>query len=90
MKAAVQEKYNQTGYELNIQQVKLLTELGNELTRSVTVVFDANAVSGYVIQDLERILGEHGPGRIPLKVLITDSENKLVVDATSKKNKASI
>ena len=89
IKATVQLKYQQENdFELLINEIKLLSDLGNELARSITLNLNATEVDTTMVDKLANLVKEH-PGRIPLRFNIYDNELKLSVEANPKNAKVS-
>src|SRR5205085_12041583 len=70
-------------FELFIKEIKLLSEIGNEYTKSITLSFDASELDISLVEKLSSLIKQH-PGRIPLRFNILDHELKMQVEANPK------
>ena len=68
--------YNSTEYEISFQEVHLLAEIHEKLTKSITLqINELMKVSGDFNERLEKILIEHNGGTCPVKLRIMDPED---------------
>ncbi len=85
IKAVSQLRYNTTDqYEMQIIDIKLLSEIGNELTKSITLVTNSFSINDGWIEKVMQLVSSH-PGKIPVKLALRDDEMKNTVEGSSRK-----
>ncbi len=81
IKATVQLKYQrEDDYELMINEVKLLGDIGNEMARSITITVDSDEVNTKFISQLADVVNQF-PGRVPIRFSIINRDLKIQVEA---------
>jgi DNA polymerase-3 subunit alpha len=90
VKGKVQTRYNSDDvFEIKITQVQLLADIGNTLTKAVTLNVNLNDVNENFVNKLFKMVKAH-PGNIPVRMAIKDSDLKWNVEASSKKLKINL
>lgn len=85
IRAIAQLRYQSSDqFELQIQEIKLLTDIGNEMAKSITLISNTNTITENWIGQVMGMINSH-PGKIPLKVTLRDDDLKSVVEGSSKK-----
>ncbi|MEO5569566.1 MAG: DNA polymerase III subunit alpha [Bacteroidia bacterium] len=89
IKATAQLRYQTADqYELQIQEIKLLSEVGNEMAKSITLITNSKEINELWVDKIISMLTSH-PGKIPVKVALRDDDSKSVVEGSSKKIRVS-
>ncbi|HEY6437312.1 MAG TPA: hypothetical protein VIY47_12040, partial [Ignavibacteriaceae bacterium] len=84
IKATVQTKYQRDDeFELLINEIKLLSEIGNEYAKNITLSLDASEMDTTLVDKLSSFIKQH-PGKIPVRFNILDRELKMQVEANPK------
>ncbi|MEO8147155.1 MAG: DNA polymerase III subunit alpha [Bacteroidia bacterium] len=84
IKATVQQKYmREDEFELLINEIKLLSEIGNEFAKNITLSLNSSEVDEQLVAKLSSLIKQH-PGRIPIRFNILDHELKMQVEANPK------
>lgn len=87
MRGKVQQRYNdENNLEIKVSMIKMLPDIGNELSKGVAVLLSLDAVQPNLIDDLHDISVQF-PGRLPLRIHVKDMDQK--VEMTSKSLKVS-
>jgi DNA polymerase-3 subunit alpha len=87
IKARVQSRFNNPDdFELKITAVHYLDEVANILAKGITLAFDVNSLDEHKVNRLTQITANHS-GKLSLKFLIRDHQQKHTVDTISKKVK---
>ncbi len=87
LRGKVQHRYNdENNLEIKISSMKMLPDIGNELSRGVSVMLSVDSLQQKLIDDLYDITSQF-PGRLPFKVHVKDFDQK--VEMTSKSLKVS-
>lgn len=90
IKGKVQTRYkSEDQFEVKVQAIQLLSEIGNKMTKSLTLNLDILNVDKSKIESLFNILKPH-EGKIPLRLVVKDREMKWNVEGVSKKMKVQI
>ncbi len=87
VRGKVQNRYkSEDQYEVKVSGIQLLGEIGNKLTRNLTIQIELAALNKTSVQDLFDLLKPH-EGRIPVRMIVKDRELKWNVEGLSKKVK---
>lgn len=87
VKGRVQNRYNSEDvFEVQVLSLQLLQDVGNTMTKTVTVNISLNNVTRDSIDNLSNVFKSH-PGKVPVKLNITDAARKWNVEGLSKKYK---
>ena len=90
IKGKVQTRYKTDDqFEVKVQSIQLLSEIGNKMTRSLTLNIDIEDLSKSRIQAIFDMLKPH-EGKIPLRMVVKDKDMKWNVEGVSKKVKVHI
>lgn len=85
IKANSQLRYNAADqHELQVFEIKLLSDIGNELSKSITLITQSNEVNEKWIASVTNLINAH-PGKIPLNMEVLDNEMKYSVKGVAKK-----
>jgi DNA polymerase-3 subunit alpha len=85
IKATAQLRYGSTDqYELLIQDIRLLSEVGNEMAKSITLITSTKEVNESWVDKIMGMVNSH-PGKIPLKISFRDDDSKSIVEGNSNK-----
>ncbi|HEY9560116.1 MAG TPA: DNA polymerase III subunit alpha [Anseongella sp.] len=88
--ARVEERFrNAELLEIRINQMQLLSEVKDKMTRSVTLSVSLNDIAAPFISRIEELVKEH-PGKCGLKISINDPLENIGVDMPSKTYKVAI
>lgn len=89
VRACSQLRYNTVDkYELSILELSLLSEIGNKSAKGITLIANADELTGEAIDDLFELIKNH-PGRIPIKFSIRDREMQAGTEGISRKHRVS-
>ncbi len=90
IRGKVQQRFRDSDlWEVKITNVQLLSEIGNSMTKSVTLNVNLNAVTEKLMDKMLKVLTDN-PGNIPVRMAIKDHELKWNVEASSKKFKVNL
>jgi DNA polymerase-3 subunit alpha len=90
IKGKVQTRFNQSDLlEIKISNVQLLNDIGNTLTKSVTLTINSLLINDDKIVTVENLIEQH-KGNIPVRMKLFDNELKMSVDALAKKAKVNV
>jgi DNA polymerase-3 subunit alpha len=85
VRAVTQTRFNSdTQYEISIQDLRLLSDAGQEMAKSVTLITPARAVNEQWLQRIGTLVKAH-PGKIPVKITLRDEQLKSEVKTDSRK-----
>ncbi len=85
VRAVTQTRFHsETEYEISIQDIRLLSQAGPELTRSVTLITPTRSVNDQWLQRIGALVRAH-PGTIPLRITLRDDQLRAEVKAGSRK-----
>ncbi len=90
IKGKVQPRFNSSDqFEVKVNSIQLLAEIGNKLSRSITINIDIHEVNKKKVSSLLDLLNSH-KGSVPLKMNVRDSDEKWNVELQSKKLKVNL
>ncbi|MFN5324589.1 MAG: DNA polymerase III subunit alpha [Bacteroidota bacterium] len=82
VKAKVQQRYkDETNLELKIISIKMLPDVGNDMSKALSIQVGLEQVNDDFIDNLHGLLVEN-PGKLPVRIHVRQNENKL--EMTSK------
>jgi DNA polymerase-3 subunit alpha len=82
IRARVQSRFNDhNNLEIKIQSIKMLPDLGNDCTKSVTLSLDLHEITGETLKTLDVLLREY-PGKLPVKFAVQDQETRVELSST--------
>lgn len=85
IRAISQLRYNSEDvYELQVQDIKLLGDVGNEMARSITLITYSEKVNELWIDNMLQNIKSH-PGKIPVKLTLLDNNLKYAIEGSSRK-----
>ncbi|MBK8845109.1 MAG: DNA polymerase III subunit alpha [Bacteroidetes bacterium] len=85
VKAIVQSRFNNPNeLELKVNSVHLLSEIGNSLARSITIIADKNEVDKEWLDNLQKNI-ENNKGKIGIKFSINNEDMKYSIEVASRK-----
>jgi DNA polymerase III subunit alpha len=85
--AVIQPRFRDDGnLEIKIQGMKLLSDVGNQKTRSVTLKLDIDMINKSNLHTLNNLLSDH-PGKLPVKFAVKDRLEELKVEMKARKLK---
>jgi DNA polymerase-3 subunit alpha len=85
IKARIQPRFrDDSNLEVKVVQMKLLSEVGNQHAKSLTLGMDINAVSEERIKTLKSVLSNH-PGKLPVHISVRDVDEGMKVEMSSRK-----
>jgi DNA polymerase-3 subunit alpha len=88
--ACVQPKYNAPDkYELSVIDLILLSEAARALTKSITLIVEAQKLTEQTVHRLLELIKQN-PGPVPLKVVVRDSTLQYTAEGWSRKLKVRI
>ena len=89
IKGKVTERYNQPGiWELRPHTIQLLSEIRDKLSKEILLKVKLEDVNDGLVDQLEQLSNDH-PGKCPLKVRVSDLDEKISVELLSRKFKVS-
>lgn len=90
IKGKVQTRFNQSDLlEIKISNVQLLNDIGNTLTKSVTLTINSLLLNEDKIGTIENLIEQY-KGNIPVRMKLLDNELKMSVDALARKTKVKV
>lgn len=90
IKGKVQTRFNQSDLlEIKISNVQLLNDIGNTLTKSVTLTINSLLINDDKIGTVENLIEQH-KGNVPVRMKLFDNELKMSVDALARKSKVNV
>jgi len=90
IKGKMQKRWgNEDQYELKVQNIELLSEVRGKAVKNIHLQVDLQFLSERLVAELETLLQTH-KGKIPLKMTLFDSQEKISLQTFSKKYAVSV
>jgi len=90
IKGKMQKRWgNEDQYELKVQNIELLSEVRGKAIKNIHLQVDLQFLSERLVAELETLLQTH-KGKVPLKMTLFDSQEKISIQTFSKKYAVSV
>ncbi|MCU0439859.1 MAG: DNA polymerase III subunit alpha [Raineya sp.] len=90
IKGKMQKRWgNEDQYELKVQNIELLSEVRGKAIKNIHLQVDLQFLSERLVAELETLLQAH-KGKVPLKMTLFDSQEKISLQTFSKKYAVSV
>lgn len=90
IKGKVQNRYqNEDQFDIKIEQIQLLSEIKDRMTKSVTLFMDIDYLEESSVEQVENLVKKY-PGQCILKFSISDQQEKIMIEMPSKSYKVDL
>ncbi len=84
IKGKIQKRYHSEEYEFRVQSIDFLADAREKLIKSLILHIDLLYLSDHLVAELEMLLQEN-KGKVPIKMILWDSEENIQVQTFSRK-----
>lgn len=86
IQARVDNRYNSDELEVKVQSIELLSEVAEKRTRTIFLFLSLEELDTQIVDEIAAAIKKF-PGKIPVRIKVTDPEEKQILDLRSKNHR---